>query len=804
MTSRPNKPVSSASPRSLEEEANALRQENDYLRKLLEQHGITSQTTIANVSPKTVDDEPSKHYSVKEKITLFRNLFRGRADVYPVRWESKGGSSKSGYSPACGNEWRPGICDKRMVRCAECGQRRLLPVTDEVIYNHLSGKTTIGVYPLLPNDHCWFLAVDFDKAEWRDDALGFFRSCRELDLPAALEISRSGKGAHVWIFFSIAVPAVNARRLGAALISHTCIRNRQLELTSYDRLFPNQDRMPSGGFGNLIALPLQKEPRARGCSLFVDDKLEPIADQWQFLGSIERVTLSQIENTIGQAVGDNHPLDIAFITEEDELEPWQRAVSQSVTIGGALPKQLDIVFADRLYFEKAALPRPLQNRLVRLAAFQNPEFYKAQALRLSVWNKPRIIGCADNLAHHIALPRGCLDEVLSLLDANDIDYKLDDKRMSGDPIKVEFTGTLRPDQEQAVTALLKHDTGVLSAPTAFGKTVTAAAIIAKRGVNTLILVHRKELMQQWRERLNTFLDIGKSKIGGRGGGRKKLYGIIDIAIMQSLVKKLDEDDTIEQYGQVIVDECHHISASSYEALFKRAKGRYVLGLTATPIRRDGWHPIIFMQCGPIRHRAAKAPDSPQQLEVIPHFIETPLPEQPTDGIQQLFNALTQQEARNRLIAEQVIEAYRGGHKILLLSERTAHLLVLEELLREAVDELHLLHGRLPKKKRNRIMERLGQLPPTASRVILASGKLIGEGFDHPPLDTLFLTFPLSWKGTLQQYAGRLHRSHEGKEGVRIHDYIDSNHAQLMRMWLKRLTGYKVMGYRVVENDLFQA
>ena len=780
----------------------ALEEENQYLRHILREHGITFPSRLDARPPKPNQlAGSSAGYSVEEKILIFRKLFRGRTDVYPVRWSSQNG--KSGYSPACANEWRSGICGKPHVKCSDCNQRRPLPVTDEVIYSHLSGKITIGVYPLLPEDSCWFLAVDFDKSEWREDATGFLRSCRELSLPGHLEVSRSGKGAHVWLFFSQAVPAHDARRLGSAIISHTCARNRQLELSSYDRLFPNQDRMPKGGFGNLIALPLQKEPRARGCSVFVDDQLNPLANQWGYLADIERVTPGQIETAVTDAVGSSHPLDIAFIIEEDEREPWLRPPTKLPSIEGSLPDRLDIVLADRIYFDKAALPRQLQNRLVRIAAFQNPTFYQNQALRLSVWNTPRIIGCADNLAQHVALPRGCLNDVLDLLRANNIQYRIDDKRFDGEEIKVEFNGVLRPDQTEAVKAMLKQDTGVLCAPPAFGKTVTAAAIIAKRSVNTLILVHRKELMMQWRERLGAFLDLENIKIGNRGGGRRKLYGKIDIALMQSLARNL-EDNLIDQYGQIIIDECHHISATSFESLLKQSKARFVLGLTATPIRRDGWHPIIFMQCGPIRHRAAKAVDAPEQLLVVPHLIETPPRNQDSEGIQYVFNALAEDDTRNKLIAEDVLTAYRNGHKVLVLSERVGHLSALEGLLKDVVQELHVLHGRTVRKERASTMKRLEQLPPDAPRVLLASGKLIGEGFDHPPLDTLFLTMPLSWKGTLQQYAGRLHRNHVDKEVVRIHDYIDSGYPQLERMWRKRLTGYSAMGYQIVQQELLFA
>jgi hypothetical protein len=411
---------------------------------------------------------------------LFRKLFRGRSDVYPVRWESSR-SGRSGYAPACANEWQPGICEKPRVKCADCDHRRFLPVTDAVIYDHLAGKKTVGVYPLLTDDTCHLLAVDFDKDGWQDDARAFVASCRELTVPAALEISRSGNGAHAWIFFSTPTMARDARRLGSALISHACAQTRQLGLDSYDRLFPNQDTLPKGGFGNLIALPLQKSPRELGRSVFVDDDLRPYPDQWGYLASVERIKVEAIETVVLAATGGSQPLDVAFVDEEALAKPWKRDSSRTRMIPGPMPASLTVTVADRLYFEKAQLPQPLANRLVRLAAFQNPEFYRAQAMRLSVWNKPRVIGCAENFPRHIALPRGCLEAATGLLSDLGIRCELGDERFGGTPIDVTFTGSLRPDQEEAVTGMLDHETGVLAAPTAFGKTVTAAALIARRG-----------------------------------------------------------------------------------------------------------------------------------------------------------------------------------------------------------------------------------------------------------------------------------------------------------------------------------
>ena len=773
------------------DELAALRAENTRLIALLESHGIEWRSPSKPAAPPA---EPSR-LSTEEKLALFRRLFRGRTDVYPVRWESKT-SGKSGYAPACANEWRAGVCEKPRIKCGDCSNRLLIPLSDAVIYNHLAGEHTVGVYPLMEDDSCHFLAVDFDEAEWRDDARAFMQSCDELGLPAALEISRSGKGAHAWVFFAGRVSARDARRLGTAIISHTCARTRQLHLTSYDRLLPNQDTMPKGGFGNLIALPLQKAPREMGFSVFVDADLRPYADQWAFLASIQPMASHDIEPTILRATGGVHPLDVTFIDDEDLATPWKRERTTTGKLAGPMPRSLTVTLANLIYFEKAQLPQALANRLIRLAAFQNPEFYKAQAMRMSVWDKPRVIGCAENYPQHIALPRGCLDAALSLLRDNGIACELKDERFAGAPLDLAFVGTLRIDQEKAVAAMLQHDTGVLCAPTAFGKTVTAAAVITRRGVNTLVLVHRTELLKQWQERLQAFLGVGKGVVGTIGGGKARPTGRIDIAVMQSLSRQGEVNPLVEEYGQVIVDECHHVGAVSFDAILKRTRAKYVLGLTATPIRRDGQQPIIFMQCGPIRHTAATPAGAPQDLEVVPRsrFARIDLPSEA--GIQDVFRHLANDQDRTNAIAAEIQRAFAEGRKVLVLTERTEHL----DAIRAALDGHEpgpfVLHGRMSKKQRGALIAQLDTLPPDAPRILLATGKLVGEGFDHPPLDTLVLAMPVSWKGTLQQYAGRLHREHASKTGVRIIDFVDTGHPALLRMWDRRQRGYRAMGYRI--------
>lgn len=770
-----------------------LQAENSRLIALLDAHGIDWHSPDKPALIPLTTAAPL--LDTEGKLTLFRSLFKGRSDVYPVRWEGKNGNG--GYAPACGNEWRPGVCEKPRIKCGDCRQRQLLAVTDEVIYRHLAGAIVVGVYPLLPDDTCYFLAADFDEAEWRADAIAFAQSCEALGVPVALEISRSGNGAHAWIFFEHKVPACEARRLGSAIISHACERTRQLSLSSYDRLFPNQDYMPKGGFGNLIALPLQKRARAHNHSVFVDHTLEPYPDQWAFLASIQRLPTDRVQAVIAEAIGDFDPVAVAY-AEEEGAQPWKEYGKKAPVLNCPIPATLHVTLANLIYFKKSEVPQQLSNRLIRLAAFQNPEFYKAQAMRLSVWNKPRVIGCAQNFPQHIGLPRGCWDEAKAFLEKQHITLAIQDERFEGNPLEVSFLGVLRPDQDTAVSSILPHDTGVLCAPTAFGKTVTAASVIAHRRVNTLILVHRTELLRQWQERLQAFLGIGKETIGTLGGGKATLTGLIDIAVVQSLSRKGEISDLIRNYGQVIVDECHHLSAVSFEALLRSSPARYVLGLTATPVRRDGQQPIIFMQCGPIRHMAARPTSAPHDLSVIPRLLSRPIEVAEGAGIQDIFKRLVDDPDRTTAIVSAVVSAYQQGRKVLVLTQRTEHVEALDAALKPLVANIFTLHGRMPKKQRASLIETLESLPEDAPRVLLATGTLIGEGFDHPPLDTLVLAMPISWRGILQQYAGRLHRSHTAKADVHVIDFVDEGNAALLRMWEKRKAGYRAMGYRLAD------
>ncbi len=791
-----------------DEENQRLRKENARLRRVLAAHGIpVPQFTpddarpVQTITPAAVE---SKEERARKRIALFRNLFRGRDDVYARRWENPDG--RSGYAPAALKNWRAINSSRPEDRKkVDRNTRKFLPLSDMVIENHLLGKETIGIYPLLPDETCWFLAVDFDKKTWAEDSRAFLDTCQELNVPAALERSRSGNGGHVWIFFEQAIPASTARKLGCAVLTRTMERRHQLGLDSYDRFFPNQDTMPKGGFGNLIALPLQFAPRKSDNSAFIDAGLRPYPDQWGFLSTIRRMSTAAAEALIADAQrnGDLIGVRISIADDEDTQDPWTLPPSRKRMerpIEGPLPERVQIIRANLLYVEKQGLPPAMLNRLLRLAAFQNPEFYKAQAMRLPTYAKPRVIACGQDFPQHIAVPRGCLTEVMALLQAHNIRPEVRDERFAGTPITVEFDGQLRPVQEEAVAGISVHDEGILCAPTAFGKTAVAAWLISKRKVNTLILVHRQQLLDQWQERLAMFLNMPAVSIGHIGGGKMHRTGRIDVAVIQSLYQKEAVKDFVAEYGQVIVDECHHISAFTFEQVMKQVKAKYVVGLTATPTRKDGHHPIIYMQCGPVRFSMsakAMAEMNPFEHRVVPRHTDFRMPPNLTEvTIQDVYGALSNDALRNAMIAADIVRAIESGRSPLLLTGRTEHLQYFATRLSSAAQHVFVLKGGMGKKQRRLTAEAMAAVPDDESRVILATGSYIGEGFDDARLDTLFLAMPISWKGTLQQYAGRLHRLHDNKCVVQVYDYVDNGVPMLARMYERRLRGYSAIGYAI--------
>jgi len=764
--------------------------------------------------PRVTKDSPAD-----EKISLFFSLFRGRQDIYARRWESLR-TGKSGYMPACKNEWVKGLCRKPEIKCGECPAREFLPLSESVIRNHLKGfdpnetsrsaakrDFSIGIYPLLTDNKCWFITADFDKETWIEDVSAFRETCAKHKISLAVERSRSGKGAHAWIFFFEPIPALMARQLGTFLLTETLDKRPELGLDSYDRLFPSQDLLPEGGFGSLIALPLQGKSREMGNTLFINENFTPYQDQWAFLSMISPLSRNSVKEIVDQAnrIGKIMGVRLPAIDEQEE-EPWKKVPSRrknEPSVSGSYPKKLSLFLNNLVYIEKKNLSPSFRNRLIHLAAFQNPEFYKAQAMRLSTYGKPRIISCAEDYPKHIGLPRGCLDEILEMCDSFGIKTSIKDERNLGTSIEVGINIHLRPEQEEAANALLEFDTGVLAAATAFGKTVVAAKLIAERGVNTLVLVHRRQLFDQWSARLTEFLDLKPDQIGKIGAGKHQPSGKIDIALIQSLWKRGKVDEVVGDYGHIIVDECHHVSANSFEQVIRQSNAKFVTGLSATVTRKDGHHPIIFMQCGSVRYRVtarrgtASHPFSHKVIFRETEFTLAQNIEEKDLKIHEIYEALLSDETRNAVIFEDVMKSIDEEKRSpLLISERREHVETFAMRFRPLVKNVIVFRGGMGRKQRQALSDQLAAIPDSEERLLIATGKYLGEGFDDARLDTLFLALPISWRGTLAQYAGRLHRLHYNKKEVRIYDYIELNVPILEKMYKRRVRGYRAIGYDI--------
>ena len=800
----------------------ALRQENEELESLLHAHGIEykpkhAEEKDAVYSPCTF---PYVKLSIEERVAVFHSLFKGREDVFARRWFSKT-TGKSGYQPVCINEWRRGVCDKKKFKCADCPNRHFAQLTYQDLYRHLEGKDenccdVIGLYAIMPDNNCAFLCTDFDdkscKHGYKDDVLAFVGVCKEWNIPYAIERSRSGNGAHVWIFFEEPIPAFKARRLGNAILTEAMRHNGRMSFNSYDRFFPNQDRMPEGGFGNLVALPLQGQARKSRNSVFVDDDFLAYKDQWAFLYNINKVKDTEVDMLLDLHVCEG----LGALTTSSESKPWVTPIPQDISKSDFY-SEIEITKADKIYIPLKAVSAKVLNHLKRVASFKNPEFYSKQALRLSTYSTPRIISCFDITDDYLAMPRGCEDAILSFLNENGVKYNIVDETNHGTPISVSFQGKEREEQLAAINALLMHSNGVLHATTAFGKTVTAAAIIARKKVSTLILVHSKALLAQWHERLTEFLNIDyvEPPVPKKRGRRKKfsaigcldstgnsLHGIVDIALIQSCLDGDSVKPFVGNYGMVIVDECHHVSSITFENVLKSIKAHTVYGLTATPIRKDGHQPIIFMQCGPIRFSAdAKSQITKQSFEryLIPRFTSYRSITDDKQSITTLYQLLSEDEMRNTLIVEDVCKVVEAGRTPIILTNRTAHVTMLAEKLRDKVKNVVTLTGTGNAKEKLETLQHLHEISREEPLAIVATGKYVGEGFDYPRLDTLFLALPISWKGLVAQYAGRLHRENEGKKDVRIYDYIDIHEPVCDNMYRKRLKGYASIGYKIISR-----
>lgn len=778
---------------------NRLQQIDDELRELSarrerlvrERDELLSRTII------TFPPLPGKPLGPREKIALFLSLFRCRGDVYPRFWENPK-SGKKGYSPVCRNEWVKAVCEKPRIKCSECLHQAFPPLDEVAAREHLTGNSIIGTYAIREDNTCVFLAADFDGAGWQNDISAFRDAARELKVEVAVERSRSGNGGHAWIFFDEPVPAIMARRLGTLIITKASVMRPAMPLASYDRLFPNQDTLPPGGFGNLIALPLQAKAREAENTVFLDDDFNTLPDQWAFLSGFSKVGSGRLEELLAQGMpgATDDPLPRFEDRVLDVIPAAVKAGDFTGTILAVRNAQLDIPTAN--------LPASLAASLKRLATLANPVFFEKQRLRFGTYNIPRFIFCGEVHADRIVLPRGVTPAAEELFRKAGGHLHIDDQRPQPAACELTFHGELTPDQQTAVNAMLAEDDGVLLAPPGAGKTVMGCAIIAARKTPTLILVHRKNLLDQWRSRLQTFLGLDKKQIGVLTAKGVPEGALVALGMIQTLSKSECPAALFAPFAQVIIDECHHVPAASFEAVMKACTARHFLGLTATPDRKDGLQKILFLQCGPIRHRMEPEPDPDIERVLIIRDIHLDLAsEELRMPVHQLWELLANHEERNRIIACDIAEALRQGRRCVVLSDRKEHLAILESLVREMVPNqstrIHRVDGTMGKKARSAALAHISNHADAGGGfALLATSSLVGEGFDLPQLDTLFLTLPVSFKGRIIQYAGRLHRACEGKSEVQIFDYVEPGHPLTSHMHRKRMAAYRDLGYRLTD------
>lgn len=766
-----------------------LELENKQLREELASMKQTSENMI------------SVKLTAEQKISVFRSFFYGRQDVVANRYYSKK-TAKYGYGPLCKNDYKATFCLKKegkKINCILCPNRDFIAYSDELLRAHFTGNKLdnkliiLGIYPLLKDNTCFFLAIDFDGEHWMNDMLSVYNIAVRYGIQPLLERSQSGNGGHLWMFFTEPIKATRARKLGDMLLKETMKVNHHIELSSYDRMFPNQDVLPSKGLGNLIALPLQIDALKKENSVFINEKGQKYANQIGYLSTIQRTSSNEVERIISMDDTED------YFYDDNQL-------SLTLYADTKYNRELTIYEGSLLHIQKKGLNSLSINMIRRIASMYNPDYYLKQRLHKAIYQTPRILSEFEETDNFISIPRGCKEQLSKVFQGTIID--MIDNTNKGVDIDVSFKGELLELQKEAVNAILHHEMGVLQASAGFGKTILALYIIAQRRYSTLIIVNTKKLLQQWQKRIDAFLEYPKAikkkdhYIGVYTGNKKNLKGYLDIATISALANSDKLDQLLQPYGMVIIDECHHIPSALFRHVLKHVGASYIYGLSATPNRQDGLEKMMYMYCGPKRFETNKKLIISQRTfhqVLYPHFTNTKLIEIP-EQYQSLIDEVATDEIRNFMISKDIIQSFKEGRKIIVLSERISHLQVLYEKSRDISAHVYLMLGNSNQKEREQIEEKITRLSDSENFIILATSKLLGEGFDMPALDTLFLTLPIADKNRIEQYTGRIHRTFTDKIEVQVHDYVDIHIPVLEAMFQKRLNAYYREGYELRKLD----
>ena len=818
----------------------ALEDENRLLKERLDEAGVSYADIVSGDAEGVVElydpDQGAriKKFDVTDKIAsdFFMMFCRGRKDVYDLRYTNPK-TGKNGYYTQCFNRWDRGchIQKKDGVRCKDCELRAYKPVTLPLIKAHMNGtdpngNDVVAIYPMLENNLCQLLVFDFDNhakgAEqedyaniddsWKEEINALRRICKNLDVDAVVERSRSGRGAHLWIFFKEMVPARLARKFGFALLEKGAESVNLKSFKYYDRMIPTQDALPEGGLGNVIALPLQGMALKSGNSAFVDENWNAYEDQLKVLAGTRRLTRQEIEDYLSLWYS------TGFTSEDNGTDaPWDK---NSEIEAGSVKGMVRIVLADRIYIDSSGMSNKTKRQLRRMATFSNKQYFQNQAMDMPNYDESRFIYLGSDEGKYIVLPRGLREEILKKFDNAGISYKIEDKRTKGRKLNISFKGELRESQIPAVETMLENETGILHAATAFGKTVVCCDMIARRGISTLILVDRADLMNQWIKRLDEFLDIDeelpeyqtktgrtrkrKSLIGNLQGAHDTLTGIVDVAMIRSLKKKDGFHPMLKEYAQVYFDECHHAASDSAIEVLQEINAKYVYGVTATPKRGDGKEKINEFLLGPIRYRfTAKDRAEEQNIDhlVYPRFTRTVKPHHlsKTPYGNDAYKLIRNNDVRDEQIIRDVADCVQAGRTPVVLTKYVDHANKLSERLKKYADRLILLTGANGTKVRRAQVKELNEVDDSDSLILVGTGSLLGEGFDFPRLDTLFMATPVSGENVVEQYVGRLNRDYDGKENVIVYDYVDSHIPKFDKMYAARLKAYKKIGYELCVN-----